>query len=182
MYSIIVWSRIIQFNVRNSILEVYYVYASHSIYANPIYRDGMTELNLQPLWPSYQSHKRSLIWQSLCSLSCRVRRDSYVHNLRRASCTLHTLCQTSEMMLDTAFMDYRVWRGLYTNYKLIRLAKTHLCVPCIVIMYTNYSRKTSFYSLYLAYESRPLRFYVFLCNVRSNFTSISGINNESNLM
>ena len=69
---------------------------------------------------------------------------------------LQTLRQTSERMLDTAFIGYGVQRGLYTivgknSSTLIRLTKLHLHDS------VHNSRKNQLLS-YLAWENRPSHF------------------------
>ena len=70
---------------------------------------------------------------------------------------LQTLCQTSERMLNPAFIDYRVQQGLYTilgksSYTVIRFTKHAFVILCTIPGKNSYTLS--------ACENRPLRFYI----------------------
>lgn len=98
-------------------------------------------------------------------------------NLRGLSISLTKRCNVFAVwQVDTAFMVYRVWGGLdtileKTNYKNYNgFAKTHLRVPCTVIVYTILGKPAILLSFLREQASALLRFVILVQRVRSNFT------------
>ena len=82
----------------------------------------------------------SSVWQGLYRISGRKKKHKqtknshnqshsltrYIHSWGKASCTLQMLCQTSQMMLDTAFIVTEFTRSVHNSRKTRSLQWRHL--------------------------------------------------------